>query len=294
MTGCPPSTWRGLDPTLRRRKTTPIPDVRAGPPPDWCRPRTSPRDRHRAALPSVQTAYDAENQAGCHCLRPWTTSLYVVNGDDRQAIAYNLPILPDGSFGVVGVELLTSYLTEKLPTTTSCTHQFRLGITPGAIRAPPFSMPMTPSRSRPHFPFYEQRCLVGIVPPRPPPLPRQMQQLPFSTVLLTLIAGLRSAGCLQRNVKPWPSTRRKWASCLLTPLALTHHSHPAAPVFDRAAHPVHRRALPALWLVSERMSSPWPSSRRTSGHPQTGQCFAASTPPGGSRLLPAITATSFF
>ena len=47
----------------------------------------------------------------------WTTSVYTISGDDRSAIAYSQPlILPDGTvYGVVGVELLTSYLQEKMP-----------------------------------------------------------------------------------------------------------------------------------------------------------------------------------
>ena len=66
---------------------------------------------------SFQTAYDAETKLDATAYGHWTTSPYVVNGDDRQAIAYSLPlILPDGTvYGVVGVELLTSYLAEKMP-----------------------------------------------------------------------------------------------------------------------------------------------------------------------------------
>ena len=47
----------------------------------------------------------------------WTTSAYTISGDNRSAIAYSQPlILPDGTvYGVVGVELLTSYLQEKMP-----------------------------------------------------------------------------------------------------------------------------------------------------------------------------------
>ena len=47
----------------------------------------------------------------------WTTSVYTISGDDRSAIAYSQPlILPDGTvYGVVGVELLTSYVQEKMP-----------------------------------------------------------------------------------------------------------------------------------------------------------------------------------
>ena len=66
---------------------------------------------------AFQTAYDAEIKLDATAYGHWTTSLYVINGDDRQAIAYSLPlILPDGTvYGVVGVELLTSYLAKKMP-----------------------------------------------------------------------------------------------------------------------------------------------------------------------------------
>ncbi len=49
----------------------------------------------------------------------WTTEPYTLPGDKREAIAYSQPlILPDGTvYGVVGVELLTSYLEEQLPLT---------------------------------------------------------------------------------------------------------------------------------------------------------------------------------
>lgn len=49
----------------------------------------------------------------------WTTNFYCLAGDDRNAIAYSMPlILPDGTvYGVVGVELLTEYLKTKLPFT---------------------------------------------------------------------------------------------------------------------------------------------------------------------------------
>lgn len=49
----------------------------------------------------------------------WTTNSYCLAGDDRNAIAYSMPlILPDSTvYGVVGVELLTEYLKTKLPFT---------------------------------------------------------------------------------------------------------------------------------------------------------------------------------
>ena len=47
----------------------------------------------------------------------WTTSAYTISDDDRSAIAYSQPlILPDGTvYGVIGVEILTSYLETKMP-----------------------------------------------------------------------------------------------------------------------------------------------------------------------------------
>ena len=42
---------------------------------------------------------------------------YKLTGDERTAIAYSQPlILPDGTvYGVIGVEILTSYLETKMP-----------------------------------------------------------------------------------------------------------------------------------------------------------------------------------
>ena len=66
----------------------------------------------------------------------WTTSPYTLPGDKREAIAYSQPlILPDGTvYGVVGVELLTSYLEEQLPLTelqNDGTGSYLLAVTTG-------------------------------------------------------------------------------------------------------------------------------------------------------------------
>ncbi len=47
----------------------------------------------------------------------WTTEAYSLDGDDREAIAYSVPlILEDGSvYGVLGIELLTDYVCSLLP-----------------------------------------------------------------------------------------------------------------------------------------------------------------------------------
>lgn len=64
-----------------------------------------------------QAAYEAENRLSADDYGRWTPKPYVLQNDDRTAIAYMRPlILPNGIvYGVVGVELLTSYLDVQLP-----------------------------------------------------------------------------------------------------------------------------------------------------------------------------------
>ena len=66
-----------------------------------------------------QTAYKDSASLSAENYGRWTTNSYCLAGDDRNAIAYSMPlILPDGTvYGVVGVELLTEYLQTKLPFT---------------------------------------------------------------------------------------------------------------------------------------------------------------------------------
>ena len=66
-----------------------------------------------------QEAYEDKARLDDDDYGRWTTSVYKMVEDDRTAIAYSQPlILPDGTvYGVVGVEILTSYLQEKLPCT---------------------------------------------------------------------------------------------------------------------------------------------------------------------------------
>ena len=64
-----------------------------------------------------QTAWEDGARLNAEDYGRWTTSSYKIGNDSRTAIAYSQPlILPDGTiYGVVGVELLTSYLQTKLP-----------------------------------------------------------------------------------------------------------------------------------------------------------------------------------
>ena len=66
-----------------------------------------------------QTAYKDGASLSAESYGRWTINSYCLAGDDRNAIAYSMPlILPDGTvYGVVGVELLTEYLQTKLPFT---------------------------------------------------------------------------------------------------------------------------------------------------------------------------------
>lgn len=64
-----------------------------------------------------QTAYEDVERMGAASYGCWTTLPYKLPGDDREAIAYAQPlILDDGTvYGVLGVELLESYMDTKLP-----------------------------------------------------------------------------------------------------------------------------------------------------------------------------------
>lgn len=64
-----------------------------------------------------QTAYEDDERMGAANYGRWTTLPYKLLGDDHGAIAYAQPlILDDGTvYGVLGVELLESYMDTKLP-----------------------------------------------------------------------------------------------------------------------------------------------------------------------------------
>lgn len=66
---------------------------------------------------SFQIAYASKSKLSADDYGRWTPAAFRLKGDDRDALAYVQPlILDDGTvYGVVGVELLTSYLTTQLP-----------------------------------------------------------------------------------------------------------------------------------------------------------------------------------
>ena len=69
--------------------------------------------------PVFQAAYHGNGELDAADYGHWTTSPYTLSGDDHSAIAYTIPlILDDGTvYGVLGVEILESYLQALLPGT---------------------------------------------------------------------------------------------------------------------------------------------------------------------------------
>lgn len=69
--------------------------------------------------PVFQAAYRGNGELDAADYGHWTSSPYTLSGDDHSAIAYTIPlILDDGTvYGVLGVEILESYLQALLPGT---------------------------------------------------------------------------------------------------------------------------------------------------------------------------------
>lgn len=67
--------------------------------------------------PVFQAAYKDSEKLNASDYGHWTAASYTLEGDDRPVIAYSMPlILSDGTvYGVVGVEMMTSYLQELVP-----------------------------------------------------------------------------------------------------------------------------------------------------------------------------------
>lgn len=70
--------------------------------------------------PVFQKAIKNDERLNADDYGRWTTTPYILEGEDtsHEAIAYTIPLIsPDGDvYGVLGVDLLTSYLKSKLPT----------------------------------------------------------------------------------------------------------------------------------------------------------------------------------
>ena len=75
------------------------------------------QDTKQLIFPAFQSAWSDSASLSAADYGHWTTSLFTLPGDDHAAIAYSIPlILPDGRvYGVLGVEMLESYLQTLLP-----------------------------------------------------------------------------------------------------------------------------------------------------------------------------------
>ena len=69
--------------------------------------------------PVFQAAYHGNGELDAADYGHWTSSPYTLSGDDHSAIAYTIPLILDGGtvYGVLGVEILESYLQALLPGT---------------------------------------------------------------------------------------------------------------------------------------------------------------------------------
>ena len=111
---------RNSDLLLERASATVVKELGIGTDKGWQPAFPYQGDTKGGILRTVfQTAYKSGASLSAESYGRWTTNSYCLAGDDRNAIAYSMPlILPDGTvYGVVGVELLTEYLQTKLPFT---------------------------------------------------------------------------------------------------------------------------------------------------------------------------------
>ena len=109
---------RNSDLLLERASATVVKELAIGTDKGWQPAFPYQANTKGGILRSVfQAAYKDGASLSAESYGRWTTDSYCLAGDDRHAIAYSMPlILPDGTiYGVVGVELLTSYLQTKLP-----------------------------------------------------------------------------------------------------------------------------------------------------------------------------------
>ena len=75
------------------------------------------QDTKQLIFPAFQSAWSDSASLSAADYGHWTTSMFTLPGDNHAAIAYSIPlILPDGRvYGVLGVEMLESYLQTLLP-----------------------------------------------------------------------------------------------------------------------------------------------------------------------------------
>ena len=122
--------------------------------------------------PVFQAAYHGNGELDAADYGHWTSSPYTLSGDDHSAIAYTIPlILDDGTvYGVLGVEILESYLQALLPGTelqNDSSGTYLLGVASNsAIGKDDLTVSVisaSPAANAPQQ-SYDQTLLIGSVP----------------------------------------------------------------------------------------------------------------------------------
>ena len=77
----------------------------------------SDESTQKIIYPVFQEAFKDQGRLDAADYGHWTTEDYILDGDNRSAIAYSIPlILSDGTvYGVLGTEMLTEYLKVQMP-----------------------------------------------------------------------------------------------------------------------------------------------------------------------------------
>lgn len=119
--------------------------------------------------PVFQAAYHGNGELDAVDYGHWTSSPYTLSGDDHSAIAYTIPlILDDGTvYGVLGVEILESYLQALLPGTelqNDSSGTYLLGIASNsAIGKDDLTVSVisaSPAANAPQQSYYDQTLLL--------------------------------------------------------------------------------------------------------------------------------------
>lgn len=159
--------------------------------------------------PVFQAAYHGNGELDAADYGHWTSSPYTLSGDDHSAIAYTIPlILDDGTvYGVLGVEILESYLQALLPGTelqNDSSGTYLLGVASNsAIGKDDLTVSVisaSPAANAPQQ-SYDQTLLIGSVPVSALyAFSGYVVRLLIIAVLVVLTAGLFSSLVLARKL----------------------------------------------------------------------------------------------
>lgn len=159
--------------------------------------------------PVFQAAYHGNGELDAADYGHWTSSPYTLSGDDHSAIAYTIPLILDGGtvYGVLGVEILESYLQALLPGTelqNDSSGTYLLGVASNsAIGKDDLTVSVisaSPAANAPQQ-SYDQTLLIGSVPVSALyAFSGDVVRLLIIAVLVVLTAGLFSSLVLARKL----------------------------------------------------------------------------------------------